>query len=93
MTKPNCQTTASEGMYPSTKSRTMNSTKNVMNLSNINDHSFDFASNRGILSGKQRGSQYNMMATKNRKNQLNKHASNASPKFSSNFNEGYDTDG
>lgn len=56
MTKPNCQTTASEGMYPSTKSRTMNSTKNVMNLSNINDHSFDFASNRGILSGKQRGS-------------------------------------
>lgn len=92
MSRP-MMTTASEDMCPS---RTMNSTKNVMNLSNYiagsNDQSFDFTSNRGPMSGKYRGS-YNNIATRNQKFLLNKNASNASPKFSSNFGEGYETEG
>lgn len=95
MSRPNYMTTASEDMCPS---RTMNSTKNVMNLSNYvagsNDQSFDFTSNRGLVSGKYRGSYNNIgNATRNQKYLLNKNASNASPKFSSNFGEGYETEG
>ena len=74
----------------------MNSTKNVMNLSNYiagasnNDHSFDFTSNKGPMSGKFRGS-YNMGAgTRNNRLLLNRNASNASPKYSIG---GYETEG
>ena len=95
ISRPNYQTTASEDMCPS---RTMNSTKNKLNLSNYiagasNDQSFDFTSNKGPMSGKFRAS-YNMGAgTRNNRMLLNKNASNASPKFSSNFGEGYETEG